>query len=339
MRTTGSKVVKKVATMSLAAGIALAASGCQVIVKPDPDDPSKDVIVDITPADPNNPSTDPNNPSTDPGKDKNPSDEPPVEPDYSMYSETLQTVLKSDYYNDIVQNGNRQEYLFDTGYNLAEAIPYNFLTQHNENIQYIKDGRTRADVQLYILNNDETNLYSRVELTYDNENNDYIKQYLIKYDLSDYQQEFEELKMLYQGKYAQANFLFQEIDKQIDPSNVELVSEFSIYENTYNGILNNFNSKDIIKNDFVKIDNYTITHIEQDKDDDETYYIDLIAMNSGAIMNMKGKLRWSAQASFPNGILKLGTPRETAILETSVPTPITCYYQLPTSKDFAKSVE
>lgn len=264
MKNTGKgKLIKRLAAVCLAAGMVLpmafAAVGCEIIVKPDPNDPSKDFTVDIKP---NNPST----PSTDPGEDKNPEPEQPTEPDYSMYSKTLQTVLTSDYYNDLIALMKTGHYkdpnknYFDGGFNKAECIPYTFLKKQGENIQDILNDDIRVICSPYINDNDKNVLFNRVEITYDNDNNDYIKQYLIKYKITD--QELEDLKMLYQGKYYQAQMFVQELDNQRD---AELVSEFSIYESTYKGLLAEFNMAKVLTSIVGEIDNYTILRAVNDK--------------------------------------------------------------------------
>lgn len=334
-----SKIAKRVATLSLAAGmllpVAFAASGCQVIIR-DPNNPDKDIVVDI------NPGTNPGD-----GDNKDP-DEPSKEPDYSMYSPTLQTVLKSEYYNSLIENGNQQEYTFDTGYNLVEAIPYNFLEQKGENLQLIKDGRAGAHALLYTFDNEENNLYSRVELTYDNEGtNDVLKQYLIKYDLSEYPQEFAELKMLYQGQYAQANFLFQEIDKQIDPSNVELISEFGIYKNAYNSLLGRFNSSSNIAPLFETglVHSFIITNCEHTEDDCNFISVNLISgLNNSDTISARQfataviRINPQSKTTFENGIMNC-KQISMYTMETAPAKPITCYYQIPTAKSFVNTIK
>lgn len=316
-----SKIAKRVATLSLAAGmllpVAFAASGCQVIIR-DPNNPDKDIVVDI------NPGTNPGD-----GDNKDPV-EPSKEPDYSMYSPTLQTVLKSEYYNDSIELIKSAHYNsnFDGDYNMAEAIPFSFLEKQGENIQQIRDNKIRVIALPYILQEEKNVLYNIIEIIYGNDKDDYIKQYLLKYKITD--QEYKELNMLYQGKYYQAQMFVQELDNQRD---AELVNKFSISVNTYRSLLGRFNSSSNIAPLFETglVDNFIITNCEHTEDDCNFISVNLISgvKNSTPVSARQFataviRINPQSKTTFENGIMNC-KQISMYTMETTPVVPITCF--------------
>ena len=254
------KIARSIAGLTLAAGFVALTAGCQ----------GYDIY--IVPKDPDASQTEPNKDLTDP-EQKDPAT--PNVPDYTKYSQLLQDVLKSDYYNGLIGelNQNLKDKInagnFDADFNLFESIPYRFLESKGEDIKNIKMNNVRASTEQYVLDSDKNTLFNKINLTYQNDDGNIMKQYLIKYHISD--QEYDDLKMLFKGNYYQAAMFVQELDNQRD---AELVNEFAIDENTYKGLLKIVNEARSIDETFNgkyknKIDSLIVTTIKPYPD---TYY-------------------------------------------------------------------
>ena len=155
--------------------------------------------------------------------------------------------------------------------------------------------------------------------------------------------------MLYGGKYAQANYLFQEIDNQIDPEDVELISEFCINENTYKNLINSYNASKIIApvfnstiNDFIVLDG---------KFNNDKYYTKYIAdvllisidrknqtISGGKLAKAKLQFDYDSFIKTDNNILEMKYFRNFATQEISETDSIISYFQMPTIKDLAKII-
>lgn len=117
-------------------------------------------------------------------------------PDYSQYSPILQAVLTDPYYDED-----------------AIELPYPFHTLESQGYPYERI-KERNDISrfLYIKNGDKTTLYFSLQLYFDDETLGCLLSYKIT------EEEYDELMMLSRGKYKQAHYWIQELDKQRKPT-------------------------------------------------------------------------------------------------------------------------
>lgn len=177
-----------------------------------------------------------------PGNNQGSTDKPTA-PDYSMYSLLLQEVLNDPQWDALYSKYESNELFIandhiDVGTNLLEAIPYDFLMNKGEDVAGIKDGSVAVGSYLYVIDNDKTQLYDKINVIYrPKDKESYINQYLLKYRITE--QELNDLKTLYSGRFYQGPIMFQCLAAKQQP---EVISEFSITENGYKNILNNCNN-------------------------------------------------------------------------------------------------
>ena len=109
----------------------------------------------------------------------NPGTTPPGQEQESQYSQLLQNVLTSNYYNTLIENAKNNSNVYNSGY--MDPHPYAFLQQQGYDIDAIKNNQLECFTCSYILENEPNNLYinTRVE----NAGN-YYTNYLLKYQLS-----------------------------------------------------------------------------------------------------------------------------------------------------------
>lgn len=275
------KTAKRVMGLLLACAMAFpmlfSAVACEFVVHKDP---NGDLVV--TPGDDTN--KDPNQQGNQQGGQQNTPSEPET-PDYSMYSGILQTVLTSEYYNDLQKkaaNSELDHYIngmppADLGKNLIEAIPYKFLQNEGADIENIQLDRIYVSTMSYTANQKE--LYLRVDIQEPNQTVPYITQYLLKYQIDE--KEYNDLVMLNKNEYIQAGFFIQELDNQRTP---ELVSKFNIKQESYEKILERLPSSKKLSDSLGsnKLDNFTVTNCTTDGKD---FVLDLMIIkkrnNSG----------------------------------------------------------
>lgn len=167
------------------------------------------------------------------------------EKDSKEYCPILQTVLTSDYYNNLIDS---QQYLHFNSPEFNPA-PFNFLEQRGHNMDSIKKGTLMCDTYIYFVDNNKSDLYMSVKT--DNAAGD-VTNYVLKYSITN--KEYDDLKMLYNGNYIQAPLFVQEMDNQKTPT---IESCVSVTYKTYNMLYNNFNStkmKNIFNSDSIDID-------------------------------------------------------------------------------------
>lgn len=157
------------------------------------------------------------------------------EKDSKEYCPILQTVLTSDYYNNLIDS---QQYLHFNSPEFNPA-PFNFLEQRGHNMDSIKKGTLMCDTYIYFVDNNKSDLYMSVKT--DNANGD-ITNYVLKYNITN--KEYEDLKMLYDGNYIQAPLFIQEMDNQKTPT---VESCVSVTYKTYKMLLDEFNASEIKK--------------------------------------------------------------------------------------------
>ena len=200
---------------------------------------------------------------------------------YSQYSKLLQEVLNNPEYDELFrqyESGEIGESAIglDGGVNLLEAIPYDFLTSKGEDIEGIKNGSVGVNADLYVMDNDKTHIYNKLEILYEVTGGDgYINQYLLKYKIIE--DELKDFTMLYEGGYYQGPIMFQYLASQRDP---EVVAEFSIYEDTYKSFIKSLNGSDKISSLFKnKIEGFSVTGFKPNADNEDLYdlYLNVIS--------------------------------------------------------------
>lgn len=241
-----SKIARRVATLMLAGAMAvpvvLSASACTVTIKD-----NGDGTFDINPVDPNPGDGTGNNQGNNQGNQQGGnqqggSTEKP-EPDYSKYSQLLRDVLTDPEYDELYkryESGDIKEGTTgDLGLNLFEAIPYDYLANKGEDVESIKNGKVAVSADLYTLNNDNSHLYNKLNITHFlNNGENYINQYLLKYKISE--QELKDLTMLYNGKYYQGPVMFQKLSSTREP--IQAI-EFSLTEKANKNLISGANNK------------------------------------------------------------------------------------------------
>lgn len=110
------------------------------------------------------------------------------------YSQTLQTVLNSNYYNSLMSTAE-SDVFYNTDINAFQSIPYGFLEQQGYDIETIKKaGEAACYADCYILDSEPNNLYIECRVL-NHDPVDYYDTYLLKYTLTD--QELQDLKGLH----------------------------------------------------------------------------------------------------------------------------------------------
>ena len=98
-----------------------------------------------------------------PGNNQGSTDKPTA-PDYSMYSPLLQEVLNDPQWDalyskyesgEIYQTSNH----YDTGTNLLEAIPYDYLGNKDEDVRAIKNGAVLVNADLFTIENEKNSIF------------------------------------------------------------------------------------------------------------------------------------------------------------------------------------
>lgn len=120
---------------------------------------------------------------------------------YAKYSETLKTVLTSDYYIDLIRNAKysaeSKDYSYETA-NKYQAIPYGFLEDEGFDIKAIKEDRLKCETEVFLLDG-ELYLTCRVE---NKASTDYYTHFVIKYNLTE--QELKDLNLTHK-EYSDGN--------------------------------------------------------------------------------------------------------------------------------------
>ena len=164
----------------------------------------------------------------------------------SKYSQILQNILDSSYYQSIIDIYNNQNHAYST--NINSPIPYTFLEKEGIDVESIKDEELECRSIAYIMNEDTSKLYLSVlaETTAG-----YYANYILSYPLT--QQEYEDLYMLHDGSYLQAGLFIQELDAQ---KTAKVESHINVELDTFNGLENIFryDCENYIQNKYVLID-------------------------------------------------------------------------------------
>lgn len=268
---------------------------------------------------------------------------------YSKYSPLLQEVLSDPQWDALYrryESGeiSANENTYDGGTNLLEAIPYDYLASKGEDISGIKKGAVGVNAYLYTMENDKNHIYNKLDVVYNVKNGEtYINQYLLKYRITE--QELDDLRMLYSGKYYQGPIMFQCLAAKQQP---EVISEFSLTEKARLNIISSCNNKNnyiagaLNYNQVVSLTMISLTPTTyRDKDAyDATMYLYGKRGNSSItnrqVYKVSAKLvDIRSKVTFSNGIMDLVDLNALEpILEES--TPITYFQLYHAFKDFKK---
>lgn len=153
--------------------------------------------------------------------------EVPSKPDKeeSKYSQILQTVLDSNYYNEMIDKSMEENSaIFFSNPNFA-PIPYAFLQQNGFNVAAIRDRQLKCNTEMYFIGDDTNNLYMSVHVQNDEST---ITDYVLKYNITD--KEYNDLQMLFEEDYIQAPLFIQELSNQKTAS---VQSKISLTKNAY----------------------------------------------------------------------------------------------------------
>ena len=200
---------------------------------------------------------------------------------YSQYSKLLQDVLNNPEYDELYRQYESGEIgesgtTLDSGVNIMEAIPYDFLTNKGEDIEGIKSGSVAVAADLYVMDNDKSNIYSKLEIIYRmTDGEKYINQYLLKYKIKE--DELKDFTMLYEGGYYQGPIMFQYLASQREP---EVVAEFSIYDDTNKSFIKTLNSLYVIPELLGnKVSSFVVTGLEPNDQQEGFYHMYLNAIS------------------------------------------------------------
>ena len=169
----GNRLLKGLASCVLAAGCLFSSAGCNVYIVPDP--PVDQTQEGGNKEDLNNGNTgneqggnNQGNQNQQGGNTNQPTT--PAEPDYSMYSQLLQDVLTSDYYNDLIARHKAAHLGYtgtaEGGANIIENIPYNFLESQGEDIAAIKNNDIGITCTNYVYNDNKNELFTRIDMRF-----------------------------------------------------------------------------------------------------------------------------------------------------------------------------
>lgn len=241
-------------------------------------------------------------------------------PDYSMYSPLLQEVLSDPEYDELYRRYESGEIkegsTGDLGLNLFEAIPYDFLENKHEDVEEIKSGTFAVVADLYVLENNKSYIYSKLDIYKADNEKTYIHQYLLQYQITE--QEIEDFTMLYKGDYFQGPIMFQRLASKQTP---KVISEFAITEKAYEKVLNVCNSTGqyatlakLLNHD--KISNFTLTSLDYGMVwDENSFDITFKLINEGnsrgsvstrTLYKVSSSLVYStSRVSYDDGILDL----------------------------------
>ena len=194
-----SKIVQKLAALTIAAATVLTLTGCEDYVVTPPDD------VDINENNQNNEQNNENN-----NENRNPID-------VSGYSQILQNILLDEDYDKLLSQiqANNSYQLWETG--TFEPHPYAFYESQGFDVQAIKNDKIDAYTMSYVLDEEPNSLYIYTRVMQDNS---YWINYLLKYHLTD--KEMEDYHFLHTGQgrtkyFIQSVFMNNEISKTRTP--------------------------------------------------------------------------------------------------------------------------
>ena len=214
------KAVKRAFALTLAAAIAVAPitlSACSNN-NVNPDSGTNPPIVNTNPGNGTNPGDNSN-----PGNGTTPGDE-----QQSQYSQLIQYVLNTEYYNNLLASAEQLESLYDSPF--FDPHPYGFFKDEGYDTALIKQGELSCGTRSYVLNSEPNNLYIATYVE-TKAATPYYTEYILKYKLTD--QEFEDYDMLHEHPYLQSVFLNDVVSTLKTPT---IVSKIRCTVETHNAL-------------------------------------------------------------------------------------------------------
>lgn len=198
-----STIKKRIGSIALAASLSVSALGLT----------SCTIIDGFLPNSSTNPGTNSSQPNNSSNNNNNSSGNNTNNDKISNYSQILQDVLNSSYYDGVIDNYKNTEG-FSTN-NIHAPIPYDFLEEQGHDVSAIKANTLKCASVAYTKGEDTNTLYlsTRVE---NSASTPYYTCYVLKYNLTD--KEYDDLYMLHNKKYIQSGFFIQELDSQKNPT-------------------------------------------------------------------------------------------------------------------------
>ena len=188
---------------------------------------------------------------------------PAPENPYSQYSQILQDVLTSEYYNGLIQEYRHGVYSYSNKY---APIPYAFLESKGYNINDIKSDALKCEVSSFIKKNDLNTLYVSVKVETKSTSDDYYTDYLLSYPITE--KEYEDLCMLHKEYYLQASYFIQELDNR-RTAKIENVAKIDV--KTFDNFITEANTWNTIKSVFKNFVIFDILDI-----DPENLYVSIL---------------------------------------------------------------
>ncbi len=246
-------------------------------------------------------------------KTENPDPNTDIEKPVAEYSQILQDVLNSDYYNNIIE-----EYKNFNWYskNKTLAIPYSFLKTEGFDVAAMLNDEITCSSTSYVVNTDTNTLYLSVKIESPYNDGKYYSCYKLKYTLTN--KEYADLYMLHEGNYIQAPFFIQELDKN---KTAAIISKTNVDKETLNNLEDAFNSLQIYQENLNGSFSIDITQIT----DEKHITIEFRSNPSTDMLTKNCKHRIlelliysKAEPSITNDIYKIGTIKNTSCSPTNL---------------------
>lgn len=194
------KIVKAIACLTIAAGVAVGATCCARNKQPD------------STTNPSQSTTLPGGSPTQPGQTTNPGQTTTSKNDYSQYSALLQSILENEEYDRLIANAINNPNALRSNY---APHPYGFLESEGYNIADIKNGTIKASTTSFVLTEEPNNLYVATYVETKSAK-PYYTEYLLRYTLTD--KEMKDYHMLHTNVYIESNFINEVISRTKTPT-------------------------------------------------------------------------------------------------------------------------
>lgn len=159
----------------------------------------------------------------------------------TKYSQILQNVLNSDYYNGLIDMRRNKNNLSASEKRSFKPIPYGFLAKQGFDVNELIQSGNEITSYPFIRESEPNSLYLALNVE-TKANPNYFTNYYIKYNLT--KKEIDDVNMLFGGSYIQAFFFIQELSNQKTPT---IVSKCNMAVDAYNGLLENLSKTSELK--------------------------------------------------------------------------------------------
>ena len=246
------------------------------------------------------------NPDLGPGT----STEQPEKPGTSSYSKILQTVLTDKYYTNIID-----EMRSNITVNKYLAIPFGLLQKQGHDVEKVKYDELECISNFYLKGNDTSNLYCLLAVENKNAKDNYFTNYHLKYSLSS--AEYNDIKMLIEGRYLQAPLFLQEMSYQ---KNATILSSANIEKDTFKNLNTVLQNKTDVTSNFnnSKDINAIVTNFYKPEN---TCFIDVIVyrapinsgFSNGKSASLTMKYLFNTGANIDNNVLSVKNTKQFSI--------------------------